>query len=183
MVRKRLHRAHSPNKGRSPLKARTARENGKLGGRPAKQIDFDQFDRMCGMQMSLRDIATVFGVSVDTIERAVKREKKMGFAEYFASKGAIGRMSLRSRQWEVALGRQAVYDDRGNRVQSERDPNITMLIWLGKNELNQAEKMQTHEGKDSPPSPPKDLDSELTELIVMSGYQLVPVSMKVDCRG
>ncbi|MEW5918527.1 MAG: hypothetical protein AB1762_19145 [Gemmatimonadota bacterium] len=52
-----------------------------------------------------------------------KREKKMGFAEYVATKSLKGRVSLRRKQMQLAL--------QGDR---------TMLVWLGKNLLCQKDK-------------------------------------------
>lgn len=93
-------------------------------GRPIKIIDWTAFDKLCGIQCTLEEIASFFEVSEDTIERAVRREKKMSFADYFHQKRADGRISLRRVQYQKALG-----------------GNITMLIWLGKQYLNQSEKV------------------------------------------
>jgi hypothetical protein len=93
--------------------------------RPRIQINWEDFDKLCVMQATLTEIAAWFECSVDTIERAVKREKKMSFAEYFASKKGRGKISLRRRQYEVAMS-----------------GNVSMLIWLGKQYLDQSEKQQ-----------------------------------------
>ncbi len=90
--------------------------------RPRIEIDWSDFDKLCVMQATLEEIASWFGCSVDTIERAVKRKAKMGFAEYFTQKAGRGRVSLRRKQYEMALA--------GDR---------TMLIWLGKQYLKQTE--------------------------------------------
>jgi hypothetical protein len=39
-----------------------------------------------------------------TNERAVRRQQKKNFAEYFAQKGQRGFISLRQRSWQLALG-------------------------------------------------------------------------------
>ena len=49
----------------------------------------------------------------------------MSFAEYFAIKRGRGKIGLRRKQYEVAMA-----------------GNVPMLIWLGKQYLDQAEKQQ-----------------------------------------
>jgi IS30 family transposase len=94
-----------------------------LGGRPQIEIDWKAFDKLCLLQCTLEEIASFNNCSVDTIERAVKREHNIGFAEYYKKKSAGGKSSLRRKQMEVALS-----------------GNTTMLIWLGKQYLEQKDK-------------------------------------------
>lgn len=94
------------------------------GGRPRKIIDWPKFDALCQIQCTEAEIASVLNISVDTIEKAVLREKGVGFTEYYAEKKLGGRMSLRRKQFEIALS-----------------GNITMLIWLGKQYLGQKDAM------------------------------------------
>lgn len=94
--------------------------------RPRIAIDWAEFDKLCFIQCSEREIAQWFECSVDTIDRACHREKKMGFADYSLEKRGRGRISLRRQQFEVAM--------KGN---------VGMLIWLGKNYLDQTDKMET----------------------------------------
>ncbi len=64
-------------------------------------------------------------VSEDTLSRATKREHKMSFADYIRQKRGKGKASLRRMQWKAA--------ESGDR---------TMLVWLGKNWLDQTDKMK-----------------------------------------
>lgn len=89
------------------------------------EIKWDEFDKLCGMQCSLEEIASWFDCSADTIERSVKREHGVKFAEYFEQKRGKGKIALRRKQYEVALG-----------------GNIPMLIWLGKQYLDQKDKQE-----------------------------------------
>jgi IS30 family transposase len=95
------------------------------GGRPRVEIDWVDFDRLCAVQCTLAEIATSFEVSEDTIERAVKRERGMSFADYFGQKRKSGFVSLRRKQWELAMA-----------------GNCTMLIFLGKQWLGQSDKQE-----------------------------------------
>ena len=94
-------------------------------GRPVKTIDFEQLDRLCNIQCTLEEIASFFDVSADTIERRIKEEYGITFAEHYAKKAKIGRISLRRKQYQVAV-----------------DGNTTMLIFLGKQYLNQSDKQE-----------------------------------------
>lgn len=75
---------------------------------------------------TLEEIAGWFDCSVDTIERACKREKKLGFAEYYRQKSKKGHVALRRVQMQKAL-----------------DGNPTLLIWMGKQYLDQKDKTET----------------------------------------
>lgn len=92
-------------------------------GRPKIEIDWEAFDKLCHIHCTLQELASYFDCSEDTIERAVKRQKKMNFAEYYAQKAGKGKISLRRRQFQLAMS--------GDK---------TMLIWLGKQYLQQSEK-------------------------------------------
>jgi hypothetical protein len=100
-------------------------------GRPRVTIDWEVFDKLCGMQSTEVEIAAWFNCSVDTIERAVKRQHKLTFAEYYKTKSARGKISLRRKQVEVAL-----------------NGSVPMLIWLGKQHLGQKDRQEL----DIPPS-------------------------------
>lgn len=94
-------------------------------GRPRKEIDWGQMEKLLTLQCTLAEITAWFKCSEDTIERACKREHEMTFAEYSAEKRELGKVSLRRVQWQKALA-----------------GNVKMLIWLGKNTLGQAEKIE-----------------------------------------
>jgi hypothetical protein len=109
--------------------------------RPQIQIDWQKFDLLCALQCSLSEIACEFDCSEDTIERAVKREHKISFAEYFALKRGKGKISLRRKQYQKAM-----------------DGDTTMLIFLGKQWLGQADKQSTElTGKDGQPIQTEDV--------------------------
>lgn len=110
-------------------------------GRPKIKIDWVEFKKLCSMQCTLSEIADWFKCSEDTIERRCTEEKKMLFAEYFKKNSSSGRISLRREQFKSATG-----------------GNVTMLIWLGKQYLDQRDKSEvdqtntmnvTISGKDS----------------------------------
>ena len=95
-------------------------------GRPRKEIDAESFEKLCMMHCTLIEIADFFDVSEDTIERWCKRNYRKSFAEVIKKKSGKGKISLRRLQWQAA-----------------ENGNITMQIWLGKQWLGQAEKVET----------------------------------------
>jgi hypothetical protein len=82
----------------------------------------EQFEKLCGIQCTLPEMAAFFGYSEDTVERWAEREYGMKFAEVFSQKRGKGRVSLRRMQWQTAAS-----------------GNPTMQIFLGKQYLNQRE--------------------------------------------
>lgn len=94
-------------------------------GRPQKPIDWDQVDKLCRMFCTGDEIAGFLGISYDTLYHRVKAEKGMTFSEYFKRHSGVGKIALRRKQFEIATS-----------------GNVSMLIWLGKQYLNQAEKQE-----------------------------------------
>lgn len=92
-------------------------------GRPVIEIDWELFDKLCSLQCTLNEIAGFFNCSIDTIENKCKQKKGMTFSEYFDQKRSNGKISLRRHQWKLA--------EKGNPI---------MLIWLGKQYLEQKDK-------------------------------------------
>ena len=88
------------------------------------ELNWEDFDKLCEMQCTLREIAAWFHCSEDTIERRVQDDHGMKFAEYYAQKKAKGFVSLRRAQWQAAT--------------IEQIPS--MLIWLGKQHLDQKDQ-------------------------------------------
>lgn len=89
------------------------------------QIDWDQFDKLCKILCTQKEIADWFECSVDTLERAVRREHKVSLSEYYARKSVEAKISLRRLQFQAA--------ERGSGP---------MLIFLGKNILGQSDHPQ-----------------------------------------
>lgn len=92
---------------------------GKKTGRPSIEIDKEQFEKLCGIQCTLVEIASWFSCSPDTIERFVKKTYKTTFADIYKNFSSYGRISLRRNQFRLA------------------ETNTSMAIWLGKQYLGQ----------------------------------------------
>lgn len=94
-------------------------------GRPVIEIDFKEFEKLCALACTQVEIAEWFDCSPDTIDRRVKEHYGETFAEVFKKKSSKGKISLRRKQFEVAL-----------------TGNVTMLIWMGKQLLGQSDKQE-----------------------------------------
>lgn len=93
-------------------------------GRDKIPIDWSKIDNLLMIHCTGEEVAAFLDISYDTIERRCKEEKKSSFADYSKLKRFAGKPSLRRAQWIAAT----------------EDKNPTMLIWLGKNLLDQTDK-------------------------------------------
>lgn len=93
-----------------------------MAGRPRKEIDPIQFEKLCGLQCTLAEIAGWFQCSEDTIERWCKRQYAATFADAFKRYSQSGKISLRRYQFKIA------------------EKNAAMAIFLGKQYLGQKDE-------------------------------------------
>lgn len=83
-----------------------------------KDINPEQVHKLAAIGCTDKEIGEIVGCSHDTLTRRFRDELDAGRAN--------GRASLRRKQWEIALG-----------------GNVTMLIWLGKQYLEQSDKIES----------------------------------------
>lgn len=89
----------------------------------SKTIDWDRVDKLCKAGCPMSEIAGVLGVVKDVIYKACVAEKGMHWADYKSTLKQHGNGMIREKQYDMAI-----------------DGDRTMLIWLGKNRLKQAER-------------------------------------------
>lgn len=94
------------------------------GKPPTKDINWDLVDELLTIQCTGEEISSCLGIDYDTLERRVKSLHGESYADWSKKKMAGGRSSLRRAQWHKATV----------------DMNPAMLIWLGKNMLDQSDK-------------------------------------------
>jgi hypothetical protein len=87
------------------------------GGRKKIVLDLNLIAKLATIHCTKDEIANFVGVSTDTLNRNHQ------FCAIYKRSIEEGRMSLRRLQWSKA-----------------QDGNVTMLIWLGKQYLGQADK-------------------------------------------
>jgi hypothetical protein len=95
-------------------------------GRPKAKIDWSRVDKYLQAHCDGVGIAGLLGIAPDTLYRSCKDIHNIGFDAYSAIKKAEGKELLRTKQFQVAM--------EGDR---------TMLVWLGKQYLEQKEKTET----------------------------------------
>ena len=86
-------------------------------GRPKADIDPVVVEKLAGMLCTSREIAAYFGVDHQTILN--------NFSPVLEKGRETGKMSLRRKQYATALS-----------------GNVSMMIWLGKNDLGQADRRE-----------------------------------------
>lgn len=89
-----------------------------------EKINQSQFEKLCGIQCTEEEICSVFGVSIQTLERWCHNTYGESFGKVFREKRCYGKASLRRAQWMKAI----------------ESNDTTMLIFLGKQYLGQADK-------------------------------------------
>lgn len=91
------------------------------------------FENLCGIQCTKEEICSVLDVSEKTLNSWCNDIYGENFSLVFNKKRENGKSSLRRTQWKLA------------------EKNTTMAIWLGKQYLNQTDKLeQTNEYNETP---------------------------------
>ena len=89
------------------------------------KVDWDTVDHLLMAGCDGKQVAARLGMCYATLERAVKREHKVDFVDYKASKRAKGDSLIHEKQFEIAQA--------GDK---------TMLVWLGKQRLDQSDNQR-----------------------------------------
>jgi hypothetical protein len=98
------------------------------GGRPRKDLEdikFDGWQQLDALVVWSNEAycAERLGISVDALAYKIKEKTGLSFSEYKQQKKEPLRINLLKKQYDVAMA-----------------GNVSMLIWLGKNELGQSDK-------------------------------------------
>lgn len=91
------------------------------GGRPKKKLDIEQVEKLAGIGCTDEEIAVVMGVCRATISNKKKQDKE--FLDAIKKGREKMKASIRRMQMSSAVG-----------------GNVTMMIWLGKQYLDQTDK-------------------------------------------
>ena len=71
-------------------------------GRPQKPIDWEEFEKLCGLQCTQSEIASWFKVSTDTICDRVKAKYEEDYSVIYKRYSDGGKASLRRTQYKLA---------------------------------------------------------------------------------
>ena len=99
--------------------------NNHKAGRPRKEIDWDLIGQLAAIFCTEEEIAFVLKCAAQTLLNHCIRTQGCTFEDYLEKHRGKGRVSLRRKQFEVAL-----------------EGDKTMLIWLGKQYLSQSDKQE-----------------------------------------
>lgn len=106
--------------------------NKRKAGRPKAKIDWEKVSYYLKYQCSAVGIASIMGISVDTLYLRCKQDNKIDFTEFSRQKKDEGKELLRANQFKLAM-----------------QGNVPMNIWLGKQYLEQKDKQETdHKNSD-----------------------------------
>ena len=100
-----------------------------MAGRPKASIDWGKVDKYLQSQCDGTGIAGLLGIHPDTLYKACEELYKMTFSAYSAIKKGEGKELLRAKQFAVAM-----------------EGDKTMLIWLGKQYLDQKDRSDLSSG-------------------------------------
>lgn len=92
--------------------------------RPKKEIDQEQFEKLCGLQCTRDEICGWFDITDKTLTRWCEDTYGEGFSAVYAKKREVGKISLRRAQFRLA------------------EKSATMAIFLGKNYLGQKDSIE-----------------------------------------
>lgn len=123
-------------------------KNGQFRGPPRKEVDWEQFEKLCQIQCTQEEIAGMFDMCVDTLVARVKEryvgirensetgeqeEVHLTYSEVYKRLRASGLTSLRRAQMNQAINKN----------------NVTMQIWLGQQYLGQSNRTHSTGGEDN----------------------------------
>ena len=127
--------------------------------RPRKtwdEKDERTFKSLCQIMCTKREICSVMGLDPKTLDRLVDEAfgsdvphegERLTFGDAFTAFSASGRVSLRRKQYEMAM-----------------DGDRSMLVWLGKNYLDQSEPRRVVEEKKPEDEKPKTEKASVLQL-------------------
>jgi hypothetical protein len=92
-----------------------------------ENIEFNGWDQLDALIIwaSQEYCAEKLGISIETLATRIKEKSGLSFPEYKHQKKEPLRINLLKKQYDVAMA-----------------GNVSMLIWLGKNELGQKDKIE-----------------------------------------
>ena len=96
---------------------------GRGRGRPAKEIDKDQFEKLCEIQCTEESISRIFCINRATLYRWCKKTYGMTFGDVFNEKREKGLVEVRNALYETAV--------------KDRNPSLLKYLgdcWLGLND-------------------------------------------------
>ena len=108
---------------------RTGTKNGANAGKPgfpARPIDWEKIGKLASIFCTITEICAIEGISDETLAKRCVKEHGIKLGEWIDQHRGKGRASIRRAQFQLAV----------------EGKNTQMLIWLGKQLLGQADKVE-----------------------------------------
>lgn len=121
------------------------------GGPPAgnknarlPDLNWSEIDRLLAIGSIGEEVAAFLGIDYETLARHCKQEKGLSFEDYAKRGNTNFKVSLRRLQARAAAGYTEIIRDEENRIirRQYNPPSVTMQIWLGKQFLNQSDRVE-----------------------------------------
>jgi len=117
-------------------------------GRPAKEIDWGEFEKLCFLQCSINEMCEWLHISHKPLEKKVKEHYGETFSQVFAKKRVGGLISLRRNLFKLS------------------EKNVAAAIFLAKNFLGMSDKQEIeHSGNPDKPINIRGVDGETKKLL------------------
>jgi len=127
------------------------------GGRPAKQIDQAEFEKLCALQCTENEICSWFECCPDTLGKWCRKNYRMGFSDIFSIKREKGRISLRRAQYQLAEKSAAMAIFLGKQYLGQKDGDAgRAIVNVGKNDGEDGNIViyLPDDGRNGQPGPP-----------------------------
>lgn len=112
-----------------------------------KIVDWDKVDNLIMAGCTITQVAASIGMDRDTLYKKCEKEKNTPLSAYHQSKREHGDGLLLAAQYQKAI----------------KDKNPTMLIWLGKQRLQQKENLEDRVNKDIE----KKFDDKMSQVLAL----------------
>lgn len=123
--RSNTNRSSKSDTSKAPDNAKCIKEKKGVMGRPRKEIDKDEFEKLLALHCTLSECCAFFDCDDKTLNKWCREQYGTTYSEVFRIKSGLGKISLRRAQFRLA------------------ERNAAMAIFLGKNLLGQSDTPNT----------------------------------------
>ena len=117
--------ASKASASKAPDNTKGSKEKKGVMGRPRKEIDKDEFEKLLALHCTLSECCAFFDCDDKTLNKWCREQYGTTYSEVFRIKSGLGKISLRRAQFRLA------------------ERNAAMAIFLGKNLLGQSDTPNT----------------------------------------
>lgn len=123
--RSNTNRSSKSDTSKAPDNTKGSKEKKGVMGRPRKEIDKDEFEKLLALHCTLSECCAFFDCDDKTLNKWCREQYGTTYSEIFRIKSGLGKISLRRAQFRLA------------------ERNAAMAIFLGKNLLGQSDTPNT----------------------------------------